>query len=486
MFEEKTKVGIYTRVSTEQQINNGRSLEWQRNELLKYAKEHNLEVVQIYEERGISGEKIETRPKLRKMLKDIKAKKINHVLVYKIDRLGRRVMTNCNICEILKENDCYLTAYDCGTIDFNTACGQFLYNVLSSQSQLEVDNLSERVRKGKKQRVKDGYYLNSNNVYGYNHYRPRYKKEFLLEVNENEKIIVNRIYKMYLDGLAMDKIAKQLNMEQVPTKRGGIWRQSTIRSILTNRLYIGKVVYFGKNESETIIANGRHAPIIDEDTFIKVQKMIDTKEKFKAKKFPNEYSYFVPYMVCSKCGSKFKAKQTKSHDKESIRYYCTNKCCDVKGISHKELEQLFINKIEKVNLSYDEDVINDLDNSCEVKRYLNLINKSENKIKEFQNCLNEGIMSLEDYKIQIELSKQKITEYETKIKEIKDTEFVLDENNINSVKGLITNLKDNWIKLDNNDKQNFVNIFIDKIKVDNDKYPRITYLKWRYESNNLN
>lgn len=482
MFEEK-KVGIYIRVSTEQQQNNGRSLTWQKEELLKYAKEHDLEVIEVYEEKGLSGEKIETRPKLRKMFKDIKAKRINHVLVYKVDRLGRKVITNSNICEVLKDNNCLLTTLDCGTIDFNTASGQIIYNILSTVSQFEVDNLSERVINGKKQRVRDGYYLNSNSVYGYNHCYTKYKKEFLLEVNEREKIVINRIYKMYLDGIAMDKIAKQLNMEQVPTKRGGLWRQSTIRSILTNRLYIGKVVYFGKNEKEAIIANGRHTSIIDDDTFVKVQNMIDAKDKFKAKKFPNEYSYFVSYMVCSKCGSKFKAKQTKSNDKESIRYYCTNKFCDVKSIRHKELEELFIKKIEKVNLSYDENIINDLDNSCEVQKYLNLINKSTNKIKEFQNSLNEGILSLEDYKIQVELSNQKIAEYESIIKEIKDTEFVFDGDNKKSIKNLITNLKDNWIKLDNKNKQNFVNLFIDKIKVKNDKYPQITYLKWKYESN---
>ena len=92
-------------------------------------------------------------------------------------------------------------------------------------------------------------------------------------------------------------------------------------------------------------------------------------------------------------------------------------------------------------------------------------------------------MSLEDYKIQVELSKQKINDYESIIKEIKDTEFVLDDDNKKSIKNLITNLKDNWIRMDNKNKQNFINLFIDKIKVDNDKYPRITYLKWKYESN---
>lgn len=82
------RVGIYTRVSSDTQVIEGHSLEWQELELERYAKEHKLNVIDKYVEKGISGEDIETRPQLKRLLEDVKSKKINNVLVYKVDRLG--------------------------------------------------------------------------------------------------------------------------------------------------------------------------------------------------------------------------------------------------------------------------------------------------------------------------------------------------------------------------------------------------------------
>ena len=70
------KVGIYTRVSSETQVLEGHSLEWQEHDLIEYAKSHNLHVVDKYIEKGISGEEIKTRPQLLRLIDDIKNKKI--------------------------------------------------------------------------------------------------------------------------------------------------------------------------------------------------------------------------------------------------------------------------------------------------------------------------------------------------------------------------------------------------------------------------
>ena len=157
------RVGIYTRVSSDTQVIEGHSLEWQELELERYAKEHKLNVIDRYIEKGISGEDIETRPQLKRLLEDVKSKKINNVLVYKVDRLGRQNLTNAIIASELVNSKCTLTTSAYGEIDLQKAYGQFIYNIFSSLSQFEVDNLSERVKNGKKQRVRNGLYINSYN-----------------------------------------------------------------------------------------------------------------------------------------------------------------------------------------------------------------------------------------------------------------------------------------------------------------------------------
>ena len=103
------RVGIYTRVSSDTQVIEGHSLEWQELELERYAKEHKLNVIDRYVEKGISGEDIETRPQLKRLLEDVKSKKINNVLVYKVDRLGRQNLTNAIIASELVNSKCTLT-----------------------------------------------------------------------------------------------------------------------------------------------------------------------------------------------------------------------------------------------------------------------------------------------------------------------------------------------------------------------------------------
>ena len=218
---KNNRVGIYTRVSSDTQVIEGHSLEWQDLELEKYAKEHGLNIIDKYVEKGISGEDIETRPQLKRLLEDVKSKKINNVLVYKVDRLGRQNLTNAIIASELVNNKCTLTTSAYGEIDLQKAYGQLIYNIFSSLSQFEVDNLSERVKNGKKQRVRNGLYINSYNVYGYDNYYDSYKGTRLLKINDFESEIIKGIYSSYLDGISMNNIAKELNNKNILCKRGG-------------------------------------------------------------------------------------------------------------------------------------------------------------------------------------------------------------------------------------------------------------------------
>ena len=145
--------------------------------------------------------------------------------------------------------------------------------ILGTFAEFERENLAERVSFGYEQKTKEGNYTNTNGVYGYDYIAGVGE----LKVNEREALLVNKIYDLYLSNNSMLSISKMLNDEGVPTKRGGKWAQSTIRSILTNPLYIGKVRYGvgSKNKHKAfVVDNVKHLPIVNVKKYDNVQKLM--------------------------------------------------------------------------------------------------------------------------------------------------------------------------------------------------------------------
>lgn len=455
------KVGIYTRVSSETQVLEGHSLEWQEHDLIEYAKSHNLHIVDKYIEKGISGEEIETRPQLLRLINDIKNKRIDNILVYKIDRLGRQVLTNAKIYKILFDNKCLLTTSAYGVIQLDKAYDTFMYNMLSSVSQFEVNNLSERVISGKKQRVRNGLYINSNSVYGYDNYYDKYSGDRLLKVNEFESQILKEMFNSYLNGISMNNIAKNLNLKRIPCKRGGKWCQSTIKQILTNKLYIGIVVYRGNAKKDYFENKGIHTPIIDEDIFYKVQDLIQSKGKNKVKKSSREYSYFSSVLI-SKNNLLFKPRQIKAKDKKSIRYYCK----DIPSIKHIELEKIFARELKSINLEYDEKVVKEIFKNDDYEIILRLLEKTKQEQNNLFEYYNNDIISESDLKDRLVIINSKKEELLKEQEKLKNK--IVDYNDItkNQVHDLLdNNLMTNFLNLKQKDKMNFVNLFIDKIVI---------------------
>ncbi len=479
----RIKVGIYTRVSTESQYEDGRSLDWQKFELIKYAEKNNLVITDIYIEKGISGEELNTRPEINRLLNDIKSKRIDNLLIFKIDRLGRKTEVCSAIAKIIKKSNCLITTLTNGTLDLRNGFNKFEYNMFSALSELEVDNLSERVTNGKKQRVRDGLYVNSNSVFGYNKYHDKNTGELLLEINEFESIIVKDIYKLYLDGKSMNKIAEILQKKNISCKRGGKWHQSTILQILKNKLYIGKVIYNGNLKEEYIEVQGKHESIIDENTFNSVQQLIKVKEKFKAKRFPNEYSYFSSVIICPLCGNELRAKQTKARDKKSIRYYCKNKCCNLKGLSHNKILSLFEFNLKEIKLIYDKKTIESLLENSDYTKIKNSLDVFLRKRNEMDEHFVNGTISIDVFNRSIDNLENKINTLNSIKLQLEQSMINLDKNLEPLIRNSINNISKSFSMLSDIEKQNFVNLFVNKVEIGfNDKNLYIKSLLWNNKS----
>ena len=140
------RAGLYIRVSTDEQALHGLSLDSQREALTAYAKEHNMQIVDIYADEGITARKaLNKRLQFQRLISDVKAGKIDLILVTKLDRWFRNIKDYHNTQEILEKHNCnWRTIYE--NYDTGTASGRLHINIMLSVNQDECDRTSERIK----------------------------------------------------------------------------------------------------------------------------------------------------------------------------------------------------------------------------------------------------------------------------------------------------------------------------------------------------
>ncbi len=300
------KTGIYIRVSTEDQAKDGFSIHAQKEKLTKYAEANEWDIIDFYIDDGISGKNLKDRPEVTRLLKDVEENKINNILIYKLDRLTRSMKDLLYLIEFFEKNNCTFNSQT-EKIDTSNAVGRMFVKIIGIFAEFERENLAERVAFGYEQKTREGNYTNTHGVYGYD-----YLKGGILLVNEREKELITKIFEYYINGDSYFKIAKKLNMANIPTKRGGAWAPSTIKSILENPLYIGKVRYGvgTKNKHKSFITEGKEiTPIIDEYLWEQARNVVQTRKHFCTRRYPKENTYYYRFLKCNKCGSNMRARQ---------------------------------------------------------------------------------------------------------------------------------------------------------------------------------
>jgi len=229
------KVAIYARVSTQEQANEGTSLEHQCEQLKVYCLSQEWQVTGTYIDSGFTGKDAE-RSGLKNLLSGAKLGLFQKVVVYKLDRLARKLRLLLELEETLKDCGVYLYSLK-DQVDTSTAIGRTVFQVLGLVSEWERETIIERTKTGRINRYKAGCWAGGKCLYGYS-YNPNTKK---LTINEAEAAVVRRIFTEYNAGKSMVRIADILNEEQIPprysTAKG--WRMSSIRDILVHPGYKG-------------------------------------------------------------------------------------------------------------------------------------------------------------------------------------------------------------------------------------------------------
>jgi site-specific DNA recombinase len=247
----------------------------------------------VYADEGISGKDIEGRPAIKQLIADVESGKITNVLVYKIDRLTRSTKNLIELVELFNNHQCAFNSL-IESIDTASATGRMFLKIVGIFAEFERENLAERLRLGFERKVKEGYAICSFiTAYGYD----RELGTKIPTINKEQATIVQRIYNMYLyDDYPLRKISRILNAEQIPSKKGIKWCASSVRGILTNVIYIGKVRYSVHDTSRYFETDGQHEPILDESIYYQVQEKLNKIKNITTTKRPSSAAYYCGVM----------------------------------------------------------------------------------------------------------------------------------------------------------------------------------------------
>lgn len=412
-MENKVKnlCGLYLRVSTEDQAREGFSLPEQKERLETFCKFKGYEIVDYYEDAGISAKTGNYRPEFERLKEDIKSKRINTIIALKLDRITRSIFDWEKLMTFLDENDAYI---DCANDEVNTtnANGKMISRLLMSVSQNEIERTSERTKVGLAGAIKQGH-LPSQAPLGYKHENKK------LVIDYSTKDVVVRIFELYYNGNSYQTISNILNEEQVLGKTN--WRDSTITAILENEVYKGDFVHGKRTKHPTYYENVVE-PIVNKEMWEDCQ----AQKKKNSRAYQRTLTYlFLQKIRCPRCNNLMGGKATKKKNGNVYYYYYCNDC----KINLKEniIEEYFENFINEI-VEYDS-VVNQFflpmikQKFDEPKELLEKeLDKQNAKLDRIRKAYISGAFDLEEYKAEKKIVDEAISKIQSELNTTNITE----------------------------------------------------------------
>ena len=411
MNEEKKKCGLYMRVSTEDQAREGFSLPEQRERLETFCKFKGYEIVDYYEDAGISAKTGNYRPEFERLKNDIKSKRINTIVALKLDRITRSICDWEKLITFLDENNAYL---DCANDEINTttANGKMISRLLMSVSQNEIERTSERTKVGLAGAIKSGHIPHVAPL-GYKHEDKR------LVIDYSTKDIVVRIFELYYNGYSYQKISNLFNEEKVLEKDN--WRDSTIVTILENEIYKGDFVH-GKRTKHPTYYEDVVEPIVSKEMWEDCQ----VQKKKNSRSFQRTLTYlYLQKLKCPKCNRILGGKATTKKSGRSYFYYYCNDC----KIEFKEkVINDYFNQFISELVEYDS-IVNQFflpmikQKFDEPKEQLEKeIKEQNNKLERIKKAYINGVFELKEYNEEKKIVENAISELQNKLETTDCTE----------------------------------------------------------------
>ena len=398
----------------------------------------------IYEDEGFSGGNTK-RPKFQEMLSDIKLKKFDTLICYRLDRISRNVADFSSTLELLQDNNIDFISIK-EQFDTSTPMGRAMVYISSVFAQLERETIAERVRDNMLQLAKTGRWLGGQEPFGFKSEKITYIDENFNERSlmklspvKDELEVVKLIFDKYLETNSITQVTNYLQDNLYKGKNGGDWGTTQVKKILSSAIYVisteethnylkslGINVYgepngngylsynktrkmiFDRDITEWIYAVAKHKGVIDSKTWLTVQSILEKNKHKKIKRTAtgtNNTALLTGILKCSKCGSNMIIKQGhKSKTEEGKRYdyyVCSKKDnsrgkkCDNKNVRADRLDSIVLRELKNYNKDYlEESLIEILNTATDNSNNINKINKVNLEISEKETSISNLVKQL--------------------------------------------------------------------------------------------
>ena len=338
MSQGKTKVYIYTRVSTTMQIDDY-SLDAQKARMKAYADFNNYQIVGEYEDAGKSGKSIEGRASFCKMMDDIKSGKdgVAYVLVFKLSRFGRNTADVLSTLQVMQDFGVNLICVEDG-IDSSKDAGKLMISVLSAVAEIERENIRVQTMEGRIQKAREGRWNGGFAPYGYR------LVDGVLQINEDESPAIRTIFEQYVNtdtgANGLSKYLETHGFQKLARQNGTspLFSATLIRAILKNPVYCGKIA-FGRRKLEKIhgtrneyhqvpqenylLVDGLHEGIVSEELWntAQVKLLAQSKRYEPVNRSKTEQAHLLSALVkCPVCGAGMYSNKCTKRKKDGTPY----------------------------------------------------------------------------------------------------------------------------------------------------------------------
>lgn len=508
------RVGIYIRLSKEDsdKVIESESITNQRNILLTYLKENKLALAGEYVDDGVSGTTFD-RPAFNKLINDIEDGKINMVVTKDLSRLGRNYIQSGYYVEqyFPMKRVRYVSILDNIDTERTNSSENDIAPFRSILNEMYAKDISKKIRIVFQQKKEDGQFLSTSAPLGYKK-DPNNKHHLIID--SETAPIVKRMFKMIMDGYGTTQIANIFTDEHIPTPamrnkyqanslsyQYGYWHPASVRRMLRNNVYIGKLEQ-GKSQTisyknrqrvklpkeQWIVVDNAHEPLIDEDTFYTVQRLLDTS----AKKTVKKTHLLTGLLRCADCGgsvgiTKAKGRNYAYTSCNLYRAYTKRKLCTPHTINYDALELMIIEKVRELcKICMDDEKIEQaLKQKIEENNYKGTLEKTlkeannkkakieKNLERLYEDRLND-IITVEMYKSMSEKQNEGLKKIKNEIESLENKlgEYAKEEKEIFSFD--YKQIVNDFLKLKNPTKE-IMSKIIDRIEIHEDKKVDIYY-----------
>ena len=348
--------GLYLRKSRmEEGLDTETTLAKHQKNLLDYAKEHNIHIIETYPE-VVSGESLFARPQMLRLLEDIEDGRYDCVLVMDLDRLSRgRMKDQGIILDAFRESGTLIVTPE-KVYDLEDEIDEEYAELKTFMSRREYKIINKRLRRGLQQSIDAGCYV-ANAPYGYK--KVYVDRKPTLEIYEPEAKFVRMMFDLYLQGYGCISIARHINALGARPHRASEFGRGSVFKILSNPTYIGKIVWNQKKhvkkgvkgnpkhitiyqpKDKWTITDGIHPAIIDKEIFDKAQEIMEGRY-IPSQNDGTVKSPLVGLVKCAKCGMNMQRMVLKREP----YLLCTRKgCCASAKIEF--VEQRILDHLEE-------------------------------------------------------------------------------------------------------------------------------------------